>query len=140
MVTYYSFFADRFLKLAGIACRLRVPENFPEYPVNSQIRHGVFLAFKEALNNVVRHAQATEVELKIQTQGDDLMISIRDNGRGMAPGVAAAPGTDGLSGMRERLQQFRGSCRITSNPGEGAIVEFRLPLIQPAAAMNLKPS
>jgi signal transduction histidine kinase len=140
MVTYYSFFADRFLKLAGIACRLRVPENFPEYPVNSQIRHGVFLAFKEALNNVVRHAQATEVELKIQTDGDDLVISIRDNGRGMAPGVAAAPGTDGLSGMRERLQQFRGSCRITSNPGEGAIVEFRLPLIQPAAAMNLKPS
>ncbi|MGH7950559.1 MAG: PA14 domain-containing protein, partial [Limisphaerales bacterium] len=84
-VTYFSFFADRFLKLAGIACRLRVAEHFPEYPLNSQIRHGVFLAFKEALNNIVRHAEASEVELKITADGNELAIAIRDNGRGMAP-------------------------------------------------------
>jgi signal transduction histidine kinase len=131
MATYYSFFADRFLKLAGIACRLRMAERFPEHPVNSQIRHGVFLAFKEALNNVVRHAQASEVELKIEVENNELLISIRDNGRGISLS-GPAPGSDGLAGMRQRLESLGGSCRVAANSDHGMTVEFRLPLT-PAA-------
>ncbi|MGH7954125.1 MAG: sensor histidine kinase, partial [Limisphaerales bacterium] len=99
------------------------------------IRHGVFLAFKEALNNIVRHAEASEVELKITADGNELAIAIRDNGRGMAPD-GTAPASDGLTGMRERLQRFGGICRVTSAPGEGTTVEFRLPLDSSATVKN----
>lgn len=123
---YYSLFAQRFLNLAGIACRLRVSESLSGHPLNSKLRHGIFLAFKEALNNVVRHSGATEVEIKIELVDNELSISIRDNGRGLATNLA--PGNDGLSGMQERLRQFGGECRIASNAGSGTLVEFRLNL------------
>src|SRR5438132_9581192 len=72
LASYYSLFAQRFLNLAGIACRLHIAEAFPDYPLDSRIRHGTFLAFKEALNNIVRHSGATEVELKIEVAEDRL--------------------------------------------------------------------
>jgi len=123
---YYSLFAQRFLNLAGIACRLRVAESITQHPLNSKLRHGIFLAFKEALNNVVRHSGATEVEIKIEHVNDQLAILIRDNGKGLA--ANPAPGNDGLSGMSERLRQLGGECRIESNSGHGTLVEFRLNL------------
>ena len=123
---YYSLFAQRFLNLAGIACRLRVAESISEHPLNSKLRHGIFLAFKEALNNVVRHSGATEVEIKIELVNDQLAISIRDNGKGLPanPGL----GNDGLSGMSDRLRQLGGECRIESASGRGTLVEFRVSL------------
>jgi signal transduction histidine kinase len=131
--TYYSFFADRFLKLSGITCRLRIAESFPEYSLDSKVRHGVLLGLKEALNNVVRHAEATEVELRMEFAAEELAISVRDNGRGLPPGEAH-PGSDGLTGMRQRLRQLGGECQILSEPGRGTTVVFRLPMGMPAGA------
>jgi signal transduction histidine kinase len=126
LATYYSLFAQRFLNLAGIACHLRVAESLPELPLDSKVRHGVFLAFKEALNNAVRHSGASEVEIKIELAGNQLAISVLDNGRGLA--IAEAPGQDGVSGMHERLRQLGGECRIESRSDQGTAVEFRLKL------------
>jgi signal transduction histidine kinase len=126
LATYYSLFARRFLDLAGITCRFHVSESFPDFPLESKIRHGVFLAFKEALNNVVRHSGASEVDIEIQCVQDELIISIRDNGRGLA--ASGLPGNDGLDGMRGRLHQFGGECNVTSKPDFGTSVEFRLNL------------
>jgi len=66
------------------------------------------------------------VELKIEVAGDQLAVAIRDNGCGLQS--AAAPGADGLAGMRERLRQLGGECLIVSHPGQGTTVEFRLPV------------
>jgi len=127
LASYYSLFAQRFLNLAGIACRLSVAGHFPEYPLDSRLRHGIFLAFKEALNNVVRHSSASEVNLRIEVTGRQLLVSVTDNGRGFET-TASVPGRDGLAGMRQRIQNLGGECRITSEPGRGATVEFRLQL------------
>jgi signal transduction histidine kinase len=127
LASYYSLFAQRFLNLAGIACRLEIAESLPEHPLESRLRHGIFLAFKEALNNVVRHSGATEVRLQIEVARNELMISITDNGRGLPPGNGA-PGSDGLAGMHERMQQLGGACEVQSRAGEGTTVRFRLPL------------
>jgi signal transduction histidine kinase len=124
---YYSLFAQRFLNLAGITCRLRVAESIPEHPLDSRLRHGIFLAFKEVLNNVVRHAQATEVELAIGVVDQELKIAVADNGRGFQ-GAGANPGSDGVTGMKQRMQKLGGDCRIHSEPGRGTTVELRLPL------------
>ncbi len=125
IATYYSFFAEEFLNLANIACRLEVAGSLPKIPLDSKARHGIFLAFKEALNNVVRHSGASEVTLKINMVGDELVISISDNGCGFTCGPVN-PGSDGLSGMRDRLQKLGGACDISSRPGQGTTVEFRL--------------
>lgn len=125
IATYYSFFAEEFLNLAGITCRLEVAEKLPTIPLDSRARHGVFLALKEALNNVVRHSQASEVTLKVNLVGDQLIISVGDNGCGFECG-SGKPGSDGLAGMQNRLQKLGGTCDISSRVGQGTIVEFRL--------------
>ncbi len=126
LASYYTLFAQRFLNLAGIACRPNIPADFAECPLNTKGRHGLFLAFKEALNNVVRHAGATEVHLTIQMQEGDLVILIADNGCGIT--FTEAPGAEGLQGMRQRLEQLGGHCEIRTRPGEGTEVEMRLPV------------
>ena len=131
LASYYSLFAQRFLKLAGIACRLEVAESFPESPLDSRVRHGVFLAFKEALNNAARHSQAAEVRLTLKAELDQLAIIVADNGTGFSL-QDRAPGSDGLASMRERLAAFGGHCFIRSQPGRGTSVEFRLPLAKHA--------
>lgn len=129
LATYYSLFAQRFLNVAGIACRLQVAETIPEHPLDSKIRHGIFRAFKEALNNVVKHSGATEVRLAIEVSAEQLLLSITDNGHGFDPG-RTEPGADGLTGMRQRMRDLGGSCQIASQPARGATVELRLPLKQ----------
>jgi signal transduction histidine kinase len=127
LASYYSLFAQRFLNLAGIACRLEIAEQFPEHPLDSKLRHGIFLAFKEALNNVVRHSEATQVGLAISVVDDQLRIAVSDNGRGLES-VPRDPGNDGIAGMRDRIAKLGGHCEINSRPGRGTTVEFRLPL------------
>ena len=127
LASYYTLYAQRFLNLAGVACRPQIPADFPEYPLDPKGRHGLFLAFKEALNNVVRHAGATEVRLKIEVCEGDVVISVVDNGCGIEF-LAEVPGTEGLQGMRRRMEQLGGSCDIKSRPGEGTEVKLRLPV------------
>ena len=76
LVSYFCLYAERFLGLANIAWRLEAPPEPPNHPVKSGPRHELFLAFKEALTNIVRHSNATEVRLGFQLE----------NGRGAAVG------------------------------------------------------
>jgi signal transduction histidine kinase len=128
LATYFALYAQRLLNLAAIACRVQVAESLPEYPLDSKLRHGIFLAFKEALNNVVRHSGATEVRFKIEVAGGQLVISVADNGQGFEPSAGRTPGKDGLVGMCERLRQLGGNCQVNSRPGRGTTVEFHLAL------------
>ena len=130
LASYYSLFAQRFLNLAGVACRLEVAESFPDTPLDSRLRHGVFLAFKEALNNAVRHSGATEVTLTLAVVNAHLAITVEDNGKGFES-AGGLPGSDGLANMRERMQKLGGHCDIRSQTGKGTTVEFRLPLGEP---------
>jgi signal transduction histidine kinase len=127
LASYFSLFAESFLNLAGIACRLRVVDDIPEYPLDSKLRHGIFCAFKEALNNVIRHSGATEVQLVFEVVGEQLVLSVIDNGRGFEF-VSGSPGKDGLTGLCQRMHQLGGDCQIASQPGHGTKVEFHLPL------------
>lgn len=132
---YYAYFAQPFLNVAGIACRLEIAESFSEQQMDPRLRHGVFLAFKEALNNVVRHSGATEVTIKILSENNELIIAIADNGHGVSAGPnQSGPSRDGLAGMRDRLKHFGGNCSITAQAGSGTIVEFRIPFVPARSA------
>jgi signal transduction histidine kinase/uncharacterized protein YdeI (BOF family) len=127
LVSYSCLYADRFLKLANIACQLKGAVDLPDRAVSSVHRHEFFLAFKEALTNVARHSGATEVRLGVRLIGNRLRLSIADNGRGLAAAAAGRDG-DGLVNMRGRLEKMGGRFAIASQPGRGTTVRFYMPL------------
>ena len=98
-------------------------------PLNAEQRDNLFLAFKEALSNVVQYSGAKELRLAISVQQGTLLVSVGDDGGGLDP-VAASErtGADGLNNMHRRLKQLGGRCEVTSVPGQGTTVEFKVPL------------
>jgi len=124
---YLCQYAQHLLRLTPIRCRLEVSKTLPNLALNSELRHGLFLAFKEALTNVIQHSQASEVRISILTQDDCLCVSVDDNGKGCEPGLPRA-GADGMGNMRRRLEQIGGQCEIKTQKGVGTGVCFRLPL------------
>lgn len=125
LIDYAGQFALDYLRLAGIRCRLDFPEQAPEREVSTDVRHNLFLAIKESLNNIVKHARATEVWLRASADAHGLRFSVEDNGCGFerAPDDATA---DGLRNMRQRLAEIGGECRIESRIGAGTKVMFEL--------------
>jgi signal transduction histidine kinase/ligand-binding sensor domain-containing protein len=127
LVDYTCQFAADYLRDAGIRCLLDVPERMPAREVPANVRHNAFLVVKESLQNIVKHAKATEVWLRISLNEHHLNISVEDNGCGFdhAPEDAWA---DGLRNMRQRLAEIGGDCRIQSRPGTGTAITMELPL------------
>jgi signal transduction histidine kinase len=95
--------------------------------VGAHTRHEVLLAFKEALQNIVKHAVATEVFLSLKIQEDTLVIRLADNGKGLPLEVGGAE-KDGISNMHARLRRVRGHCQVQSREGGGTVVEMQVPL------------
>jgi signal transduction histidine kinase/ligand-binding sensor domain-containing protein len=127
---YFLKFAQTLLHRASIRCRLDVAEPFPNCSLNAEERHQLFLAFKEALNNVIRHSRATEVQIGLGFVADELIIKVEDNGHGLA--TADVQGSsDGLIGMQERLRHLGGRCEITGGADGGTcvklVIQVRLP-------------
>lgn len=88
----------------------------------------LFRIVQESMTNIVRHAGATRVEIGLATEDDELVLTIRDNGKGIAPG--AKKGGIGLVSMRERTAAFGGRFAIGSNSPQGAVIEVRMPIKQ----------
>ena len=126
LAEYLSGYAQEFLRTAGILTRVNVEGPLAEIELTPEQRHGLFLAAKEALNNVVRHAKATKVRLNVQGLDGRLLIRIEDDGCGFDPAHVVSQG-DGLRNLRERLSNLGGQAEIRSEPGHGTVVELVLP-------------
>jgi signal transduction histidine kinase len=124
---YLCWYAQNFLEPTSIRCRLQRQEAEPDHPFTSEQRHNLFLAFKEALTNVVRHSGATEVSIKICCEGTGrLLICIEDDGHGL-PSVIEA-GADGLKNLRQRMEHIGGYCEIVNRDSGGVAATLSLPL------------
>lgn len=82
---------------------------------------------QEALNNVLRHAGASEVTIRLYAAGDDMALEIQDNGRGFEPALVANQGGLGLTSMRERAERLGGSMSIGARPEGGTQISVRVP-------------
>jgi signal transduction histidine kinase len=91
-------------------------KDLPNTPVNSLCRHELFMAFKEALTNVVRHSGVTEVKLGFRLERSLLVLTVADNGRGIAFEKRSRH-SDGLANMRARMEKLKGEFEILSEPG-----------------------
>jgi ligand-binding sensor domain-containing protein/signal transduction histidine kinase len=90
LVAYLGRYAERYLDTVGIRCRLNVPLQVPRRALSAEVRHNVFLAFKEALHNVVKHAHATEVRISVELHTSGFVVLVADNGRGFVLNAAPA--------------------------------------------------
>jgi signal transduction histidine kinase len=123
---------EEILAPAKLAYHFELDESFPDRFVPPQRRHGLLLAVKEALHNILKHAAATRVELRCAMEDGVFVVGLADNGRGFDPLYAATgaqnrPG-HGLENMCRRLAELGGECQVTSNVGCGTRISFRLPL------------
>ena len=123
LVDYISQFAVNFLQTAGVRCRVDLPAEIPDRPVSAEVRHNLFLAVKEALNNVARHARATEAWLRIRVNAESLNVIIEDNGCGFDQQPVNGD-ADGLRNMRHRLEESGGRFGVRSKAGEGTKIVF----------------
>jgi signal transduction histidine kinase len=85
-----------------------------------ELRQDLYLAFKEALQNVLKHAQATAVEIEISYAKTSLTLRITDNGRGFA--VVEADSGNGLDLMRRHMTRHKGELTLSSMPGSGTTI------------------
>jgi signal transduction histidine kinase len=83
MIAYIRSYALEYFENSGVACRISIPENLPNIEVTGKIRRNVFLVVKEALNNILKHAKATEVTITLVRVADGLTLYIQDNGVGI---------------------------------------------------------
>ncbi|HEV2436311.1 MAG TPA: two-component regulator propeller domain-containing protein [Verrucomicrobiae bacterium] len=137
LANYLGKFARNFLEPLAIRCRLDMPVQLPPWPVTAEVRHNLFLAFKEALHNVVKHAAASEVSVSLTTDACAFTLRVRDHGRGFVPEPLRhepprEPGRttsgNGLRNMHRRLEKIGGRCEIQSAPGQGTEVQFIVPV------------
>jgi signal transduction histidine kinase len=117
--------ARRFEARTQIPCLVQVPENLPVLSDAKAI--GLFRILQEALTNVMRHAQAHTVELTLALEGDELCLTVSDDGVGFVAS-SGRPTSFGVVGMRERVLIMGGQLSLESEPGEGTTLTVRVPL------------
>lgn len=107
-----------------LRCRFHVLDLPHEVQVSSQTRHNISMAVKEAVHNVVKHAKASEVTIRMAFNNGLLDVSVHDDGSGFQP--ADNIRGNGLTNMTQRLQHIGGNCFIESKPGHGTTVRMLL--------------
>jgi signal transduction histidine kinase len=134
LADYLTSYTEEFLSHTSVACRFKVPVTFPQITLEGRLRHELLMAVKEMLNNVVRHAEATEVEFSMAVAADDLKIGIADNGKGLEGNV---DGGHGLKNLSARLSKLGGTCAVESRVGGGTVVKICMPLPVPGGTSDI---
>lgn len=131
LANYLSSYAQEFLSVAEISCRLTFPLELPERRLSAQLRHNLLLAFKEALNNIVKYAEATSVRITLDPGNGFFVLKIQDDGTGIDPDAPSDPNRPnagkGMANMEARMLDIGGSCHFESSPEQGTTVEFNVP-------------
>jgi signal transduction histidine kinase len=129
-------FASDILSAKDIDFEFEEPENIENISLNTNLRREVFLIFKESINNIVKHSEASEVEIEFKIDVQTLFLTVKDNGKGFdfensdssANLYADYKGGNGLLSMKRRAEEMNGEFEIASEKGKGTIVNLRLPV------------
>jgi len=126
LVAAVEWAAEEFQARTGIKCRVSLPES--DIAMDPEHATALFRIFQETLTNVARHANATQVNIRL-VQNGDLSLEVRDDGKGIREGQLSAGQSLGILGMRERALLLGGELTISGGPGKGTIVKVRIPNI-----------
>lgn len=135
---YVSRFGDEFFEFTKVRCWQEMPAVLPALPLRADIRHNVFLAVREALNNALKHSHCTAVWLKLKLNDHEVTLEIEDDGAGFDPAERANAG-NGLANMQARLAECGGRVELSPAPGKGTRLRFIFPVQSPAAGPSASP-
>lgn len=125
--SYLGKYAESFFRDTPVRCRFDIEQNLPVLPCDISVRRNLFLAFKEALNNILRHSGATGMRLIVRQDRNGIRIVISDNGRGFDPSTLDGEG-NGLENMKQRAREAAGTFQIECGEGGGCSVTLVAPL------------
>jgi signal transduction histidine kinase len=129
LLDYICSMSEELCESAGLRCWQEVPTSLPPTPLNVDFRHNLVLAIREALNNSIKHANASEIWIRAFVKKDHLLVEVQDDGRGFDVNQRRAQG-NGLNNLRARLDQIGGRAELASQPGHGTKVTFRASFTQ----------
>jgi signal transduction histidine kinase len=119
-------FASDIFTARAIAFAFRAPQDDRSVPVTADVRRHIFLVFKEAVNNIVRHSGATQADVDIRVDGNWMTLTVCDNGRGFDP--ARRGEGHGLVSMHDRARMMGGRLEVTAQRGGGTMLRLTAPL------------
>jgi len=124
LISYTREFSVSYMDDFNLDCKIELPDLIPDLPVIGTKRRDIFLLVKEALNNIVKHAQATEVFISVHIS-QNLQIEIADNGKGFDPQKIKKI-SNGLQNMRLRIERLHGLIQFKHMNGTSVIFEIPL--------------
>ena len=124
---YICKYAEEFFAGTSVVSYCRLPDDLVDRPIEPQSRHQMFLAVKESLHNVLKHAEASRVDLSVDQSDGYLRVEVRDDGHGFDPATERSQG-DGLRNMQERMKAVSGSVIIESKADAGSRLVFVMPV------------
>jgi signal transduction histidine kinase len=125
LIAYIRAHAIEYFDSTPIECKVQLPVLIPQAEVSGEKRRNIFLSIKEALNNAMKHSQATQIQIIISTNDQRLMIKVADNGVGIDADKLRRFG-NGLSNMRRRMESIDGSFKIESD--KNCVLSFEAPI------------
>ena len=127
LMEYMTQFAQELFENTAVRCRFQIADDLPNMPLVPEIRHNLFLIIKEALNNVLKHSQATEIFLGAKIATGQLQIFIQDNGVGFDLKTAQTDSKrNGLQNMRQRMESLGGRLTVETKPGTGTAISLTM--------------
>lgn len=117
--------SQKFIAQTGIACELRMSQT--EFELGEQASTTMFRIVQESLTNVARHSGASRVVIDLRELGDQILLIVQDNGRGLPVNQDPGRKTYGLLGMRERVKMLGGTLDIFNETGAGVRIEACIP-------------
>jgi signal transduction histidine kinase len=131
LINYLCRLVSELCRLAGIRCRIDDLDIEHHEPISHEFRHNFSLAVKETVNNALRHADASEIILKIRLVKDALSVAICDDGVGIGEDRVdppCTPGGSGLQSVRQRMRSIDGRCDIENRDPHGLRVLLTAPI------------
>ena len=125
VASYIFQYAEKFFSGTSLRCRFDSPDDLPAQTLTAEGRHHLFLVTKEAMNNVARHADATEVWFRLRVVDSELCLCVEDNGKGLTVESLRQFG-NGLNNMRNRMEEIGGTFKLESTPGMGTKIRLKL--------------
>lgn len=126
LVPAIEWLTQSFTERSGLHCHLTIKD--PNLELRDPHATTIYRVLQESLTNVAKHARASRVDVSLDRQEQEIILTVRDDGTGFSSDNARKPNSYGLIGMRERIYLLGGRMRLDSAPGKGTSVEVRLSL------------
>jgi PAS domain S-box-containing protein len=125
LVAALEWAAEDFQTRTGTRCQINLPD--VDTALDPERATALFRIFQETLTNVARHADATQVDVRLGKENGNLILEVRDNGRGLGDEQLSTKTSLGIVGMRERVLLLGGTLTISGTPGKGTTVRVLIP-------------